>query len=144
MTQKWIRRKVSKKKAWAVLSKLSRASDSYSSSQGVSNGGAETLLEAEQRTAESLQTHTRDGRRQQPILSSSSGEWQLAPRKSPETKQPEETRPQETGIISSGVTETPERKRKSNDQLRLRLDLNLDIEVQLKARIEGDITLQLL
>jgi hypothetical protein len=30
------------------------------------------------------------------------------------------------------------------EQLRLRLDLNLDIEVQLKAKIHGDLTLQLL
>jgi hypothetical protein len=30
------------------------------------------------------------------------------------------------------------------EQLRLRLDLNLDIEIQLKAKIYGDLTLQLL
>jgi hypothetical protein len=31
-----------------------------------------------------------------------------------------------------------------DEQVRLRLDLNLDIEVQLKAKIHGDLTLQLL
>ncbi|KAF9883686.1 hypothetical protein FE257_003070 [Aspergillus nanangensis] len=35
-------------------------------------------------------------------------------------------------------------KKEKDEQLRLRLDLNLDIEVQLKAKIHGDLTLQLL
>ncbi|KAJ6111953.1 hypothetical protein N7523_008014 [Penicillium sp. IBT 18751x] len=35
-------------------------------------------------------------------------------------------------------------KPKGNDQLKLRLDLNLDVEIELKAKIRGDVTLQLL
>ncbi|KAJ6031330.1 hypothetical protein N7540_002062 [Penicillium herquei] len=44
------------------------------------------------------------------------------------------------------VVETTEEvtTKKNNDQLKLRLDLNLDIEVELKAKIRGDLTLQLL
>ncbi|KAJ5648783.1 hypothetical protein N7490_005155 [Penicillium lividum] len=33
---------------------------------------------------------------------------------------------------------------KGSDQLKLRLDLNLDVEIELKAKIRGDLTLQLL
>jgi hypothetical protein len=45
------------------------------------------------------------------------------------------------GALSSGDSEE---KKGKDEQLRLRLDLNLDIEVQLKAKIHGDLTLQLL
>jgi hypothetical protein len=50
-----------------------------------------------------------------------------------------------TGPVEQ-VTETTEVKPQSakNDQLKLRLDLNLDVEVELKAKIRGDLTLQLL
>ncbi|KAJ6094269.1 hypothetical protein N7467_003114 [Penicillium canescens] len=50
-----------------------------------------------------------------------------------------------TGPVQQ-VTETTEVKPQSakNDQLKLRLDLNLDVEVELKAKIRGDLTLQLL
>ncbi|KAI9376319.1 hypothetical protein BJX61DRAFT_490994 [Aspergillus egyptiacus] len=43
-------------------------------------------------------------------------------------------------VVESAVAERKEK----DEQLRLRLDLNLDIEVQLKAKIHGDLTLQLL
>ncbi|KAB8249252.1 hypothetical protein BDV35DRAFT_390337 [Aspergillus flavus] len=45
------------------------------------------------------------------------------------------------GALSGGQSEE---KKGKDEQLRLRLDLNLDIEVQLKAKIHGDLTLQLL
>ncbi|KAE8422326.1 hypothetical protein BDV36DRAFT_280049 [Aspergillus pseudocaelatus] len=45
------------------------------------------------------------------------------------------------GALSGGQSED---KKGKDEQLRLRLDLNLDIEVQLKAKIHGDLTLQLL
>ncbi|KAL4901712.1 Alpha/Beta hydrolase protein [Aspergillus multicolor] len=45
---------------------------------------------------------------------------------------------------SAGGREVQERRGGSNEQLRLRLDLNLDVEVQLKAKIRGDLTLQLI
>lgn len=50
-----------------------------------------------------------------------------------------------TGAVEQ-VTESTEVKPQStkNDQLKLRLDLNLDVEVELKAKIRGDLTLQLL
>jgi hypothetical protein len=50
-----------------------------------------------------------------------------------------------TGAVEQ-VTETTEVKPQptKNDQLKLRLDLNLDVEVELKAKIRGDLTLQLL
>jgi hypothetical protein len=50
-----------------------------------------------------------------------------------------------TGPVEQ-VTETTEVKPHSakNDQLKLRLDLNLDVEIELKAKIRGDLTLQLL
>ncbi|KAJ6001612.1 hypothetical protein N7499_002489 [Penicillium canescens] len=50
-----------------------------------------------------------------------------------------------TGPVEQ-VTESTEVKPQSakNDQLKLRLDLNLDVEVELKAKIRGDLTLQLL
>ncbi|KAL4733061.1 hypothetical protein BDV11DRAFT_200804 [Aspergillus similis] len=38
----------------------------------------------------------------------------------------------------------PSGRTNKNEQLRLRLDLNLDLEVQLKAKIRGDLTLQLM
>ncbi|KAL2815058.1 hypothetical protein BDW59DRAFT_166912 [Aspergillus cavernicola] len=41
-------------------------------------------------------------------------------------------------------TQSGEENKGKEEQLRLRLDLNLDIEVQLKAKIHGDLTLQLL
>lgn len=43
----------------------------------------------------------------------------------------------------SEVTEVKPQSKK-NDQLKLRLDLNLDVEIELKAKIRGDVTLQLL
>jgi len=50
-----------------------------------------------------------------------------------------------TGAVEQ-VTQTTEVKPQStkNDQLKLRLDLNLDVEIELKAKIRGDLTLQLL
>ncbi|RDW61175.1 uncharacterized protein DSM5745_10673 [Aspergillus mulundensis] len=45
---------------------------------------------------------------------------------------------------SVGGREVQERPKSRNEQLRLRLDLNLDLEVQLKAKIRGDLTLQLM
>ncbi|KAL4882987.1 hypothetical protein BJY04DRAFT_216704 [Aspergillus karnatakaensis] len=49
------------------------------------------------------------------------------------------------GVVSSvGNAVGVRGNRSETEQLRLRLDLNLDIEVQLKAKIHGDLTLQLL
>lgn len=55
------------------------------------------------------------------------------------------------GVIGSITRHDHERglqersgKTNDNEQLRLRLDLNLDLEVQLKAKIRGDLTLQLM
>jgi hypothetical protein len=45
-----------------------------------------------------------------------------------------------TLAMSSSRRDTSQR----DEQLRLRLDLNLDLEIQLKAKIHGDLTLQLL
>ncbi|KAL4783854.1 hypothetical protein BJX76DRAFT_357640 [Aspergillus varians] len=48
------------------------------------------------------------------------------------------------GQALGGVVGKQEEGKGKDEQLRLRLDLNLDIEVQLKAKIHGDLTLQLL
>jgi hypothetical protein len=48
------------------------------------------------------------------------------------------------GLTGGQTQEQGEGSGKKDEQLRLRLDLNLDIEVQLKAKIHGDLTLQLL
>ncbi|KAI9371057.1 hypothetical protein BJX61DRAFT_544028 [Aspergillus egyptiacus] len=49
------------------------------------------------------------------------------------------------GVVGSAVQAVSRPDREARDeQLRLRLDLNLDVEVQLKAKIHGDLTLQLL
>ncbi|KAJ6000200.1 hypothetical protein N7481_000609 [Penicillium waksmanii] len=54
------------------------------------------------------------------------------------------SRPAAGGVEQvSEVTEVNPQSKK-NDQLKLRLDLNLDIEIELKAKIRGDVTLQLL
>lgn len=47
----------------------------------------------------------------------------------------------DTQLQQQGQQQT---EKKKDEQLRLRLDLNLDVEVQLKAKIHGDLTLQLL
>ncbi|OJJ42229.1 hypothetical protein ASPZODRAFT_29359 [Penicilliopsis zonata CBS 506.65] len=50
-----------------------------------------------------------------------------------------------TGKLLRGVAGGSQMEPKQKEeQLRLRLDLNLDVEVQLKAKIHGDLTLQLL
>ncbi|KAL4889420.1 hypothetical protein BDV59DRAFT_205254 [Aspergillus ambiguus] len=46
--------------------------------------------------------------------------------------------------LGSAVGASQNEEKGKDEQLRLRLDLNLDIEVQLKAKIHGDLTLQLL
>lgn len=46
--------------------------------------------------------------------------------------------------IGSAVGSLQQEKEEKEEQLRLRLDLNLDMEVHLKAKIHGDLTLQLL
>ncbi|KAL4994703.1 hypothetical protein BDV10DRAFT_188748 [Aspergillus recurvatus] len=52
------------------------------------------------------------------------------------------------GVIGSitrhGHERLQDQRTGSNEQLKLRLDLNLDLEVQLKAKIRGDLTLQLM
>ncbi|KAL4862324.1 hypothetical protein BDV12DRAFT_178970 [Aspergillus spectabilis] len=49
------------------------------------------------------------------------------------------------GVVGTvGNAAAVQGKRTESEQLRLRLDLNLDVEVQLKAKIHGDLTLQLL
>lgn len=54
--------------------------------------------------------------------------------------------PNPAGGAVEQVTETREvnPESKKSDQLKLRLDLNLDVEIELKAKIRGDLTLQLL
>lgn len=47
-------------------------------------------------------------------------------------------------VTSDAVASQGGEEKGKEEQLRLRLDLNLDIEVQLKAKIHGDLTLQLL
>lgn len=47
-------------------------------------------------------------------------------------------------VTGDAVGSLANEEKGKDEQLRLRLDLNLDIEVQLKAKIHGDLTLQLL
>lgn len=103
-------------------------------------------LEREERAPENHDAQVRETRVQQ-MLSPEVQNQEIVPAQNRQVGQSGEILPDGTGANADQVVETTEavtNPKGNNDQLKLRLDLNLDVEIELKAKIRGDVTLQLL
>lgn len=104
------------------------------------------VLEREERAPENQDSQVRETRVRQ-MLSPEVQNQEIVPAQDRQAGQSGEILPNGTGANADQVIETTEavtNAKGSNDQLKLRLDLNLDVEIELKAKIRGDLTLQLL
>ncbi|KAJ5198117.1 uncharacterized protein N7498_007234 [Penicillium cinerascens] len=103
------------------------------------------MLEREERLPENHDAPIRE-RRVQQMLSPEVQNQEIVPAQNRQTEQSREILPNGTGENAGQVIETTEavtNEKGNNGQLKLRLDLNLDVEIELKAKIRGDVTLQL-